>query len=71
MELETDNEESTSFDRGSLDLRKTLSTPSLRERSNTLDSQARPLSPVLTRHDLDNRYFKKDLLLLKNFDIFR
>lgn len=36
-----------------------------------MDSQARPLSPVVTRHDLDNRYFKKDLLLLKNFDIFR
>ncbi|KAK4053652.1 phosphatidylethanolamine N-methyltransferase [Microbotryomycetes sp. JL221] len=26
---------------------------------------------VTTRHDLDNKYFRYDLLILKNFDIFR
>ncbi|KAM0745695.1 hypothetical protein T439DRAFT_307542 [Meredithblackwellia eburnea MCA 4105] len=26
---------------------------------------------VMTRHDLDNKYFRKDLLVFKNFDIFR
>lgn len=25
----------------------------------------------ITRHDLDNRYFRQDLIVLKNFDIFR
>ncbi|GAA5923256.1 hypothetical protein JCM3775_007484 [Rhodotorula graminis] len=27
--------------------------------------------PVATRHDLDNKYFHKDLLVFKNFDLFR
>lgn len=27
--------------------------------------------PRMTRHDLDNRYFGKDLLIFRNFDIFR
>ncbi|ORY86007.1 phospholipid methyltransferase-domain-containing protein [Leucosporidium creatinivorum] len=28
-------------------------------------------APTPTRHDLDNRYFQHDLLVFKNFDIFR
>ncbi|KAI5475724.1 phosphatidylethanolamine N-methyltransferase [Pseudohyphozyma bogoriensis] len=41
-------------------------------RSTTLGSGPSPVSPeVVTRHDLDNRYFGKDLLAFANFDPFR
>ena len=36
------------------------------------DSAKAPVpSGLKTRHDLDNRYFAKDLLIFKNFDLFR
>lgn len=41
--------------------------------ANRSTSTASMTSPptVTTRHDLDNRYFKMDLLIFKNFDFFR
>lgn len=36
--------------------------------SGSLNGEA---APTPTRHDLDNRYFQHDLLVFKNFDIFR
>lgn len=33
--------------------------------------QQQQQQPVVTRHDLDNKFFQKDLTVLKNFDAFR
>mgnify|MGYP001613007818 FL=1 len=43
-------------------------------RSNSIGSSLefeRQQEKVTTRHDLDNRYFSQDLLIFKNFDLFR
>ena len=51
------------------------SSPSLDRHQGSLSSgtlrafETVPAKP--TRHDLDNRYFQHDLLVFKNFDIFR
>lgn len=45
--------------------------PSLATSSTHVESDGPERSAALTRHDLDNRYFGKDLLVLRNFDVFR
>ena len=59
-----------------LDIERTYETRKPLAARTPLDSNKHPISTSAplqdsTRHDLDNRYFAKDLILLRNFDIFR
>ncbi|GAA5989778.1 hypothetical protein JCM10908_002316 [Rhodotorula pacifica] len=72
--LTENDEDPTAISRPAVAPRKQSLTPSLfsaKSGNSTARRQSDYEPEVMTRHDLDNKYFQKDLLIFRNWDAFR